>query len=123
MLLTLALIALCLVLFSQAGRVFTSENVLGRILRDIGEARDRACRDADASGRERIVRLECGWRVIGRVVAAGVLLTGAFATASPVLKLACTVSAWRVIKPVRREMRDACSYHSTGANDERPYMF
>jgi hypothetical protein len=26
--------------------------------------------------------------------------------------------AWRVVKPIREEMRDACAYRSTGAMDE-----
>jgi hypothetical protein len=114
----LALIALCFVLSSQAARVVAFESPVRKLLHDISEARKWAWRNADAPTRERIVRQECACRVIGRVAVAGTLLTAAFATASPVLAIACTVAAWRAVKPTKREMRDACSYRSTGARDE-----
>jgi len=121
MLLILVLVVLCFVLSTQAGRALIFESPVRRLVQDISDVRKRAWRNADALGREQIVRLECGWRVIGRVAVAGTLLTGAFATASPIVAIACTVTAWQVIKPARQEMRDACSYRSSGAEDERPY--
>ena len=110
-------------LLSRASRVLSSENPVSNLLRDIAESRRRAWRNADAFGRERMVRMECRWRIIGRTAIAAILLSGAFATASLVLAIACTVTAWRVIQPTRQEMRNACSYRSTGTNDEPPYMF
>ncbi len=123
MLLILILIVLCFLLFSPAGRMLHFEGSVRKLLHDISEARRQAWRNADALGRERIVRFECGWRAIGRVAVAGTLLTGAVATASPVLAIACTVTAWRVIKPSRQEMRDACMYRSSGCEDEPPYQW
>ncbi len=123
MVLTLMLIVVSLVLFSQAGRVLYVERPVSKLLRDTAKARKDAWRNADAVGRERIVRLECGWRVVGRAAGAGALLAGAFATTSPVLALACAVSAWRTIRPARQEMRDACSYRSTGGEDEPRHLF
>jgi len=118
MVLTLALILVYFVLFSRAGRVMYVERSVSELLRDIREARRQAWRNADAVGREQIVRLECAWRVIGRVAGAGALLTGAIVIASPVLALACAFTAWRVVKPIASEMRTACSYHSSGMDDE-----
>jgi hypothetical protein len=117
----LALIALCFVLSSQAARVVAFESPVRKLLHDISEARKWAWRNADAPTRERIVRQECAWRIILRVVGTGALLTVAFATASPVLALMCAAAAWRVIKPIKQEMREACSYRSTGKNDEPRY--
>lgn len=85
------------------------------------EHRAQRWRDADAGERERIVREECAWRVIGRSVGATGIGIAAFCVASPGLALMCALVAWRVVKPIRAELRDACSYHSTGAGDEPRY--
>ena len=84
----------------------------------VDEVREHDWRQADAFDRERMVRKACGWRVIGRAIGAGALVTGAVMTASSVLTVACCVAAWRLVKPIRDEMRDACTYRSTGAKDE-----
>jgi hypothetical protein len=85
--------------------------------------REQKWRDADAQQRERIVRDECAWRVIGRVVGAGGLAVGAITVASPGLAAMWAVVAWRLVKPTRQDLRDACSYHSTGTSDEPPYSW
>jgi hypothetical protein len=99
--------------------------IFGPAVEDISGAaedvRERVWRQADPFERERMVRKACGWRVIGRAVGAGALVTGAFFTASPVLTIMWCLSAWRVLKPVKREMRDACAYRSTGEKDEPRY--
>lgn len=84
------------------------------------ENRERSWRDADAQRRERIVRDECAWYVLGRITCAGGLVIGAFVIASPGLALMWTLVAWRALRPIRSEMRDACAYRSTGSRDE-PY--
>jgi hypothetical protein len=75
-------------------------------------------RSADAVERERIVRKACGWRVIGRVIGAGALVGGAFVATSATIAFACCLAAWRMLKPIKQEVRDACAYRSTGAPDE-----
>jgi hypothetical protein len=76
---------------------------------------------ADAQKRERIVRNEFVWRIIGRVVGAAGLGLGAFAVASPALAVAWGLTALRLLKPIREEMRAAAAYRSTGSDDEAPY--
>ena len=71
------------------------------------EVREHNWRNADAHRREKIVRQSCGWRVISRVVGAGALVAGASVTASPALAFACCMAAWRMLKPIKQEMR-AC---------------
>ena len=117
-----ALIVLLILLVIKAARSLF-QPAINEVVGAINEVREPNWRNADAAEREKIVRKACGWRVIGRVVGAGALLTGAFVTATPILALACAVTAWRVIKPVRQEMRSACSYRSTGAQDEDPYCW
>ena len=73
--------------------------------------------------REQIVRRACAWRIIGRVVGAGALVTGACMTAVPTLATMWSLAAWRVLKPIKQELRDACEYRSTGRNDEPPYSW
>src|SRR5262249_55072784 len=85
------------------------------------EVHEHKWRHADASERERIVRKACAWRVIARVAGSGALCTGAFVVTSPGLVFACCVAAWRVLRPIKQEMRDACAYKSTGADDEPRY--
>ena len=87
----------------------------------VEEVQEQHWRHADAVEREKIVRKACGWRVIGRVVGAGALVAGASAMASPVLVVMCGIAAWRVVRPIREKMRNACAYRSTGAHDEPRY--
>jgi hypothetical protein len=118
----LMLIAVCFVLVPQA-RLLRFNLPVRELLRNIMEARKQQWRNADAPTRERIVRDECAWRVIGRVVGAGGLAIGAFIVASPGLAAMWAVVAWRLIKPIKEELRDASSYRSTGAGDEPPYSW
>lgn len=85
--------------------------------------RNQKWREADAQQRARLVREECAWRIIGRLVGAGGLVIGALAVASPGLAVMWALVAWRVVKPIKAEMREACSYRSTGASDEPPYSW
>jgi hypothetical protein len=80
-------------------------------------------RDADAKQRERAVRDECAWRVIGRVLVAGGLAIGACTVGSTGLAAMWALVAWRVVKPIKADMREACSYRSTGESDEAPYSW
>jgi hypothetical protein len=85
------------------------------------EVRDHDWRKAGAVEREQMVRKSCGWRVIGRVVGAGALVGGAFVATSSTIGFACCLAAWRMLKPIQQEMRDACAYRSSGAGDEPRY--
>jgi hypothetical protein len=85
--------------------------------------RGQRWREADADQRERIVHEECAWRVIGRFVAAGGLAIGAFTVASAGLAVMWALVAWRIVKNIKTEMREACSYRSTGSRDEPPYSW
>jgi hypothetical protein len=78
-------------------------------------------RHASALERERMVRRACGWRVIGRIAGAGALITGAVVVTSPGLVFGSCLAAWRMLGPIKQEMRDACAYRSTGAKDEPRY--
>jgi len=102
-----------------------AQSVFGPAVKEVhnavDEVREHDWRQADAFDRERMVRKACGWRVIGRAIGAGALVTGAVMTASSVLTVACCVAAWRLVKPIKQEMRDACAYRSTGARDEPRY--
>jgi hypothetical protein len=80
--------------------------------------REQRWREADAHGRERIVREQCAFRVIGRVIGAAGLGIGAFIVASPALATMWAIVGLRLLMPIKQEMRDACSYRSTGAPDE-----
>jgi hypothetical protein len=83
--------------------------------------REQRWREADANKRKRIVREECALRVIGRVLGAGGLAIGACTVGSAGLAAMWALVAWRVVKPIKAEMREACSYRSTGSIDEAPY--
>lgn len=85
--------------------------------------RGRRWREANAEQRKRVVREECGWRILGRVAASGGLVLGAFLVASPPFAVMCGLSAWRLLKPMRVEMRNACAFRSTGSEDEPPYCW
>ena len=115
-----ALIVLPLLLVLKAAQ-FLFERPLNEVVGAVNEVRDRHWRNADAVERERMVRKACGWRVIGRVVGAGALVAGASIAASSTIGFACCLAAWRMLKPIKQEMRDACAYRSTGAADEPRY--
>jgi hypothetical protein len=94
--------------------------MLGAAAKEVlGPADKHAWQRANAFERERMVRKACGWRVLGRVVGAGALVTGAAVLASPTVSTMWCVAAWRVVKPIRDDMRDACAFRSTGAEDEQ----
>jgi hypothetical protein len=115
------LLILCSVLLLLAVLlvVRAAKRIVGAAGKDVfGPADEHAWQRADALERERMVRKACGWRVLGRIVGAGVLVTGATVVASPTLAIMWCVAAWRVVKPIRKEMRDACAFKSTGAEDE-----
>jgi hypothetical protein len=97
------------------------ERPLNEVVSAVNEVRDHHWRNADAVERERMVRNSCGWRVIGRVVGAGALVGGAFVATSSTIGFGCCLAAWRMLKPIKQEMRDACAYRSTGADDDPLY--
>jgi len=80
-------------------------------------------RASDAGQRQRTVRNECAFRVIGRLIGGCGLLIGAFTIVSPGLGVMWALVALRIVKPIKAEMREACSYRSTGAYDEPPYSW
>lgn len=80
-------------------------------------------RESDAAQRQQTVRNECALRVIGRLVGACGLVIGAFTVVPPGLGIMWALMALRVIKPIRTEMRQACSYRSNGKSDEEPYSW
>jgi hypothetical protein len=99
-----------------------AEWILGSIAKEVrgaaDEVREHNWKRANAFERERMVRKACGWRVIGRVAGACALVTGAFVVSSPGLVFVCCMAAWRMLGPIKQEMRDACAYKSTGTEDE-----
>jgi hypothetical protein len=97
------------------------ERPLNEVVSAVNEIREQSWRNADPAECERIVRTGCGWRVIGRVVGAGALVGGAFVATSSTIGFACCLAAWRMLKPIRQEMQDACAFRSTGADDEPLY--
>jgi hypothetical protein len=111
------LILLPILLVLKATQVLF-ERPLNEVARAGNEVQDYHWRSADAVERERIVRKACGWRVIGRVIGAGALVGGAFVATSATIAFACCLAAWRMLKPIKQEVRDACAYRSTGAPDE-----
>ena len=80
-------------------------------------------RESDAVQRQRTVRNECGFRVVGRLLGACALVIGGFTVVSPSLGVIWGLVALRVIKPIQAEMRQACEFRSTGASDEIPYSW
>jgi hypothetical protein len=115
-----ALIVLPLLLVLKAAQLLF-QRPLNEVVSAVNEVRDHHWKNADAVERENMVRKACGWRVIGRVVGAGALVGGAFVATSSALGFACCLVAWRILKPIKQEMRDACAYRSTGARDEPRY--
>jgi hypothetical protein len=112
-----ALILLPILLVLKAAQLLF-ERPLNEVVSAVNEVRDHNWRNADALEREKMVRWTCGWRAIGRVVGAGALVAGASIVASFTIGFACCLAAWRTLKPIKQEMRDACAYRSTGAPDE-----
>jgi len=94
------------------------ERPLNEAVAAVNEVRDHNWRNTDAVEPEKMVRNACGLRVIGRVVGAGALVAGASIAASSTLAFACCLAAWRILKPIKQEMLDACAYRSTGTLDE-----
>lgn len=115
-----ALIVLPILLVIKAAQVLF-ERPLKEVVSGVNKVRDHHWRNADTVEREKMVRKACGWRVIGGVVGAGALVAGASIAASPALGFAFCLAAWRTLKPIKEEMRDACAYRSTGAEDERRF--
>ena len=99
-----------------------AQRIFGTVLEEVrgasDEVQEHTWRHADAFERERLVRRACGWRVIARVAGASALVAGACVSAWPAFGFACCMCAWRIIRPIKQEMRDACAYRSTGAQDE-----
>ena len=117
-LLALAVFVLLPILLVLKAAQLLFERPLNEVVSAVNEVRDYHWRNADAMERERMVRKTCGWRVIGRLVGAGALVGGAFVATSSTIGSVCCLAAWRMLKPIKQEMRDACAYRSTGAPDE-----
>jgi ABC-type dipeptide/oligopeptide/nickel transport system permease subunit len=115
-----ALIVLPILVVIKAAQLLF-EPAINEVVSTVNEVRDHHWRNADAVGRERMVRTAYGWRVIGRVVGAGALVGGAFVATSSTIGFACCLAAWRMLKPIKQEMHDACAYKSTGQEDEPRY--
>jgi hypothetical protein len=120
-LLVLSVLILLPILIVLKTAQFLFERPLNEVVSAVNEVRGHHWRNADAVERERMVRKACGWRVIGRVVGAGALVGGAFVATSSTIGFACCLAAWRILKPIKQEMHDACAYRSTGADDEPLY--
>ena len=108
-----ALIVLPILVVIKAAQLLF-ERPLNEVVSAVNEVRDHHWRNADAVERENMVRKACGWRVIDRVVVAGALVAGASVAASSTLGFACCLAAWRMLKPIKQEMRDACAYRIYG---------
>ncbi len=87
----------------------------------VKEVQEHKWRHLDAPERERMVRVEQGWRTIGRVLGAGCCAVGAVLMFPTPAVGILGMAAYRLLKPIRQEMRDACAYRSTGVPDEPPY--
>jgi hypothetical protein len=66
------------------------------------------------------VRKAAGRRVVGRLAGAGALVVGAATLVSLPLIPIWLLAGYRLLKPIPEEMRDACTYRSTSAQDEPP---
>lgn len=113
----LGLVLLPIVLLIKAAQALL-EPPIKEVVNAIEEVRQHNWTQAGAIERERIVRRSCGWRVIGRLIGAGALVAAASMASSSVLAVMLGVAAWRAVRPIREELRDACTYKSTGAQDE-----
>ncbi len=114
----LVILSSVLILLAVLLVVRAAQRIFGATKEVLGPANEHAWQRANALERERMVRQACGWRVIGRVLGAGALVAVASISFSSALGFACCLAAWRTLKPIKREMRDACAYRSTGAEDE-----
>ena len=95
--------------------------LFGPAVKEVQEVRETNWRHADAFERERMVRKATGWRVIGRVASAGALAVGAVVFAPlPVVPM-WLMAGYRLLKPIPKELREACTYQSTGTRDEPRY--
>ena len=112
-----ALVVLPLLIVLKAAQLLF-ERPLNEVVSTVNQVRDHHWKNADAVERENMVRKACARRVIGRVVGAGALVGGAFVATSSTIGFACCLAAWRMLKPIKQEMRDACAYRSTGGEDE-----
>lgn len=115
------LLILCsvLILLAVILVVRAAKEIFGAAAKELlGSGDEHAWQRANASERERMVRRSCSWRVLGRIVGAGALVTGATVMASPTVAIMWCAAAWRMVKPIKDEMRDACAFKSTGAEDE-----
>ena len=119
-LLVLCVFVLLLILIVIKTGQLLFECSLNEVVSTENEVRDHNWRNADAAEREKMVRKSC-WRVIGRVAGAGALVGGAFVATSSTIVFACCLAAWRMLKPIKQEMRDACAYRSSGTEDEPRY--
>jgi hypothetical protein len=121
----LLLLAFCLLIIAPILLVIkVAQSIFGSAVEEVlgtEEVREHNWRQADAFERERMVRKACCWHLLGLVAGASAMVTGAFVAGSPALGLACCMAAWRILKPIKQEMRDACAYRSTGAEDEPRY--
>jgi hypothetical protein len=120
-LLVLSVLILLPILIVLKTAQFLFERPLNEVVSAVNEVRGHHWRNADAVERERMVRKACGWRVIGRVAGAGALVGAAFVATSSTIGFACCLASWRMLKPIKQEMHDACAYRSTGADDEPLY--
>ena len=115
-----AIIVLSLLIVLKSAQLLF-EPAINEVVSTVNQVRDYHWRNTDAVERERMVRKACGWRVIGRVAGAGALVAGASVVASSTIGFVCCLAAWRMLKPIKQEMHDACAYRSTGVDDEPLY--
>ena len=79
----------------------------------VQEVQEHNWRHADALERERMVHKAVGWRVIGRVAGAGALAAGAVMLAPLPLVPMWLMAGYRLLKPIRKDLRDACCTKSS----------
>ena len=80
-------------------------------------------RQVEPLERERVVRVNAGCRMIGRVLAAGGCAVGAVLTFPTPAAFILGIIGYRLLKPIPQEMLDASSYRSTGQQDEPPHSW
>lgn len=118
--LLLVFVLLPILLVIRAAQYLFKPSV-GEVVSAVQEVREHNWRHADAFERERMVRVEEGWRIIGRVLGAGCCAVGAILTFPTPVVIIFGIGAYRLLKPIPQEMRNACAYRSTGARDEPRY--
>ena len=118
----LAFILLPILLVARAAeRLF--KPAIDEVVSAVEKTRGQKWRHANALERERMVRAEGACRAIARVMGAGCCVAGAVLAVPTIPVIAFAVGAYRLLKPISEEIGDACSYQSTGADDEPPYSF